>query len=310
MAIAYSPPTVTFNDPNITASRFIQSPTFVARALQDFAQFRYVGAQLVKGRQVTRGGAILYELVASIFADSGVEAVAAGSAYTRGTVSLGPAALAKSQKAGKDYTVTDEAINHDNFDPIRLTMIKAVNSAELIIDRTIVSAIASAVTATQAASAKWNRSSGVPAVLQDILLAGAQITGANLGYKPDTLLVDDQTWAYLASDPVIATAMAREDQSNPVYSGQFPILAGLEVVHIPTGNLPGAVGTNAWVMDSSQLGFLAQEELGGGYSSAGELVESKVIRDDDLDGWRLRVRTNFVPVINNPLAACRISAVA
>jgi hypothetical protein len=309
IATAYPPPVVTYVDPNVTASRFIQQPNQVARMLQTFAQYRYVGASLLKGRQTLRGGAILYELVAGIFADRAAEPVAPGSAYTRGTVSLGPAALAKAQKQGMDYPITDESIVESNYDPIRLAMTKAVNSAELLIDQTILAAIVSAVTTTQGATAVWNRSGSAPTILQDVLLAASKITGANLGYKPDTLLCDDTTWAYLGSDPVIAQAMARETQNNTVETGLFPRLAGLEVVHIPTANMPGGLNTGAWVFDSTQLGFIGQQELGGGYMSAGDLVESKVLRDDDIDGWRLRVRTNFVPVINNPLAGVKITAV-
>jgi hypothetical protein len=306
IATLYPPPVVSYSDPNITANRFIQSPSLVARALQTFAQYRYVGASLLKGRQTLQGGSIMYELVAGIFADKSVEAVAPLSAYTRGTVSLGSAALAKAQKQGTDYPISDEAIAYSNFDPIRLAVTKAVNSAELTIDQTILAAIVSAVSQSQAASAVWT---GASTILRDILLGVAKVTSANLGYRPDMLLVDDTTWAYMASDTVVATAMARETNSNPVSTGMFPSIAGLEIVHIPTANMPSGVNTAAWVLDSSQLGFIAQQELGGGYQSAGDLVESKVLRDDDNDGWRLRVRTNFVPVINNPLAACKITGV-
>jgi hypothetical protein len=124
------------------------------------------------------------------------------------------------------------------------------------------------------------------------------------------LLVDDTTWAYLASDTTIQAAMAREDKSNPIYSGRFNVLSGLEVVHVPAANLPGGVGTAAWVLDSSQLGYIAFENLGGGYQSAGELIESKVIRDEDEDRWRIRARTNMVPIVTDPLAGFKIGTVA
>jgi hypothetical protein len=307
--VTYPPSAVTFSDPNLTASRFIQQPTFVARALQDFSQLRFVGAQLLKGRQILKGGSLLYELVAGIFADSTAEAVAPGSAYTRGTVSLGAAALVKAQKQGKDYPIEDETLARSNYDALSRVFRMAVNSAEQLVDQTIMAAILSAVTVTQPATAKWDRSGTTPTTLQDILLAKAKITGVNLGYRPDTLLVDDATQAYLASDPTIAAAMAREDRSNPIYSGQFEVLAGLEVINVPTANLPGGVNTAAFVLDSNMLGFIGKEDLGDGYQSAGDLIESKVLRDEDLDGWRVRVRTNFVPVVNNPLAGCKITTV-
>lgn len=299
-----------YADPNITANRFIQVPALVSRMLQDFAQLRYIGNQLLKGRQTAIGGAIMYELVASIFADGGPEAVAAGSSYTRSTVSLGAAALTRTQKAGRDYPITDEALNAYKFNPLVVTAQKAVNSAALSIDQTVVAAVSSAVTTTVAATGKWDGSTTAPTILKDILRADATVTNQNLGYDPDILLIDDTAWVQLAGDVALQTAMAREDRTNTVYNGEFSTLAGLQVIHIPTANMPGGVGTKAWVLDSTQLGFIATQELGGGYASAGDLIEQKVIRDEDIDGWRLRVRTNFVPVVNNPLAGCAITTVA
>ena len=104
--------------------------------------------------------------------------------------------------------------------------------------------------------------------------------------------------------------MARENANNPVYTGRFDMLAGLQIIPTPTANLPGAVGTNAWVLDTNQLGFIATEDLGGGYQQAGELVQSKVMRLEERDAWRLRARANFVPVVTDPGAGYRISGVA
>lgn len=299
-----------YSDPNITANRFVQTPALVSRMLQDFAQLRYVGTKLLKGRQTAIGGMIMYELVASIFADGGPEAVAAGSSYTRSTVSLGAAALTKTQKSGRDYPITDEALDSYKFNPLVVTAQKAVNSAALAIDQTVVAAIASAVTTTVGATAHWDGGGSTPTILKDVLAAAATVTNQNLGYVPDTVLVDDSAWVSLASNAQLQTAMAREDRGNTVYNGDFQSLAGLTVVHIPTANMPGGIGTKAWVLDSTQVGFIAVQDLGGGYSSAGELIEQKVIRDEDIDGWRLRVRTNFVPVVNNPLAGCAVTSVA
>jgi hypothetical protein len=76
--------------------------------------------------------------------------------------------------------------------------------------------------------------------------------------------VGEDVWAYLASDTVIATAMAREDKSNPIYTGRFDVLAGLEVIPVPAANLPGGVNTSAFLLDRAQAGFILTEDLGGG----------------------------------------------
>lgn len=304
----FPPAPATISGENVTASRFLQNPTFVARRLQELGDLRYRGTFLLGGRQDTSGGAVGYEQLEGIFADAAPEIVAPGGEYSLTTIANGPAGLARVAKWGKDTLITDEDVKRRNFDSVNKGLLKLVNSAGQLIDQAVVSVIASAVTANRAASAAWNSAS--PKVLQDILRAVADVRALNLGYEPNALLVDDSTWAYLASDPVISAAMAREDKSNPIYSGRFDVLAGLEVIPTPAANLPSGVGTNAWVVDTNQLGFIATEDLGGGYQAAGDLVQSKVFRDEETDATRVRVRANFVPVVTDPGAGFRISGVA
>lgn len=305
----YPPQGPTLADPNLTASRFLQNPAFVARRIQDLGELRYVGTLLLTGRQDTTGGAVGYETVEGMFADKAPEPVAPGSEYTMTTIGDGPAGLARVVKSGQDTLVTDEAIKRRNMDPVEKGLRKLVNSQGRAIDGSVVSLIASAVTASVPATAAWTATSGT-AILRDILKAKASVSSQNLGYEPNVLLVDDMTGAYLASDPVVAAAMAREDRTNPIYTGRFPVIAGLEVVTTNTANLPGGVGTKAWVLDTRQLGFIATEDLGGGYQQAGDLVQSKVIRVDENDAWRLRARANFAPVVTDPLAGIAITGVA
>lgn len=303
----FPPAAPTYSDPNLTASRFLKSPEFVARRVRDLSSLRLIGERLLTGRFEATGGAIGYETVEGMFADAAPEAVSPGAEYTLTTIQDGPAALAKVTKSGKDTLVTDEAIARRNMDPVEKGLRKLTNSGVLAVNSTIVSLIASQVTANRAASAVWTGSSAK--VLQDILRAKASVSELNQGYNPNALLVDDETWAYMASDPVLSAAMAREDKSNPVYSGDFEVIAGLEIIPTPTAYLPGGVGTSAWVLDTSQLGFIAPEDIGGGYQNAGEILQTKVMREDHNDGWRLRVRSNFAAGVTDPGAGFKITGV-
>lgn len=303
----FPPAAPSFTDPNITASRFLKNPSFVARRVQELSSLRLIGTELLRGRFEATGGAIGYETVEGMFADGTPEVVAPGSEYTLTTISDGPAALAKVAKTGKDTLVTDEAIARRNMSPVEKGLRKLTNSQVLAINSTVVSLVASAVTETRAASAVWTGSSAK--VLQDILRAKASVTGLNQGYDPNVLLVDDETWAYMASDPVIAAAMAREDKSNPIYTGRFEVISGLEIIPTPAAYLPGGVGTSAWVLDTNQLGFIAPEDIGGGYQSAGDIVQTKVMREDQNDGWRLRARANFAAGVTDPGAGFKITGV-
>lgn len=304
----YPPAAPTFSDPNLTASRFLKNPAFLARRVRDLASLRLIGTDILRGRLDATGGAVTYETVEGMFADAVPEVVTPGAEYTLTTVSDGPAALAKVTKSGKDTIVTDEAISRRNMDPVDKGIRKLTNSGALAVNGTVVSLVSSAITQTAAAAAAWSATSGT-LILRDILKAKAVIQGLNQGYEPNVLLVDDEAWAYLASDPVVSAAMAREDKTNPIYTGRFEIVAGLEVIPVPTAYLPGAVGTAAFVLDANQLGFIAPEDIGGGYQQAGEIMQTKVMREDENDGWRLRARSNFAAGVTDPGAGYKITGV-
>jgi hypothetical protein len=305
----FPPGSVSVSGSTVSASVFLSQPDFVARRLRTLADLRYVGSNLLRGRASAEGGAVGYETAGeSIFADAAPEVVAPGSEYTLTTTGAGTPAVAKVKKWGKDSLVTDEDIKRRNMDSVNRGLNKLANSAGLVVDQAVTAAIASAVTATAAAGAVWT--SGGTTVLRDVMLAQAAIAGQNMGYQADTLLVSDTIWAELASNKDLATLFARENLNNPVYTGRFSNLAGLDVVHVPAANLPGGVGSVAYVLDSQNLGFIATEDLGGGYQRAGDLVESKVIRQDENDAWRLRARVNFAAAVTDPLAGYKITAVS
>ncbi len=278
--------------------------------MQTLVEQRYIGVNLLTGRMDARGGAVGYESIEGIFADGTPEIVAPGAEYTLTTVQDGAANLARVVKWGKDTIITDEAIARRNTvadGPVEKSLLKLANSAVKAIDSAVISVVASGITATQAATAVWTGTSAK--TLLDILVATSTVRSNAQGYNPDVLLVDDVAWAYMAADSTIAQAMARENSTNPIYSGRFDMIAGLQIIRVPAANLPGGVGTSAWVLDSSQLGFIATEDLGGGYQSAGALVQTKVMRTDETDGWRLRARSIFVPVVTDPGAGIRITGV-
>ncbi|MEO6158697.1 MAG: hypothetical protein ABIQ39_13845 [Ilumatobacteraceae bacterium] len=306
---SYPPGTVSVSGSNVSASAFLSKPEFVARRLRTLADLRYVGSNLLRGRADSTGGAVGYETAGeNIFADASPEVVAPGSEYTLTTTGVGTPAVAKVKKWGKDSIVTDEDIKRRNMDPVSRGLAKLGNSAGLVIDQAAGGAIASAVTATLAAGTTWTGAN--TSILEKIMLAQASIAGLNMGYQADTLLVSDTAWAYLASNDKLSQLMARESLNNPVYTGRFSGLAGLDVVHVPAANMPGGDGTKAWVLDTQSLGFIATEDLGGGYQRAGDLVESKVIRQDENDAWRLRARVNFAAAVTDPGAGIAITGVA
>lgn len=307
MPYTYPPAAPTLSGDVLTIHRFLQNPTLVARRLRTLAQQRYIADALLTGRFQVSGGAITYETGESIFADRDPRAVSPGGEYPLTTLSSGTASLAKTVKWGEDSEITDEAIKRQQMDPVNRALIKLVNQNVKTVDSVAMSAVASAVTATQAAAADWSTASAEQ-ILTDVLLAKANVVALDQGYDPDTVVIDDINWAYAMARFAAAGYFPRENGQSPVLTGEFPVVGGmrwLATTHTPAAN-------TALVVDSTQLGGMADEELGGpGYVAAAGPdapgVEVKVIRKDEEDKYRVRARRVTVPVVLEPAAGRKIT---
>jgi hypothetical protein len=307
MPYIYPPASPTLSGDVETISRFLNNPTVVARALRTLAQQRYIADALLTGRFSVEGGAVLYETGETIFTADNPRAVAPGAEYPLTTAPTGVASVAKTVKWGQDTKITDESIKRQRMQPVNKAMLKLVNQNVKFIDSIALSAIASAVTASQAAAASWSTATAAQ-ILTDVATARASILSLNQGYDPDTVVLDDTTWAYAYAKFTSGGFLPREtDGSNPLITGSFPVIDGMRFLASP--NLPTA-GT-VLIVDSKMLGGMADEDLGGpGYASVGAPgVEAKTIRDDEDDLWRLRMRRVTVPIVVEPAAGRKITGV-
>lgn len=305
MPIHYPPAAPTLSGDTLTIDRFLKDPTLVARRLRTLAEQRFIADVLLSARLTTDSGSILYETGESIYSDRAPEAVAPGSEYPLTTVGTGEAQLAKTVKWGRDVEITDESISRQKIDPVNRALTKLVNNTVKTIDSVALAAIASTVTQASAALSSW--ASGTPNIFRDIARAKAKIRALNEGFEPDTVVVDDVTFANIISDPAFALLLPRESRDTPVFTGNFPIIDGMRI--LPSPNLP--ITGRALIADTVQLGGMADENLGGpGYVSAeGVGIQAKTIRKDDEDKWRVRARRVTVPIVLEPKAAWWITGV-
>jgi hypothetical protein len=294
-------PTLSGND--LTISRFLQSPELLRRRLRDYQDLRFVSDQILTGRFRTQGGAVLYETGEPFVTDRTVEAVAPGSAYPYANLPVGTAAIAAIQKWGQKVLLTDEEIARNAYagSAIDRALRKVINSIISQVDALTMSALSSGITATIAAGAAWN--AATPTILRDILRAKGQIAALNLGYNPDTLVVNDTQYAYLMTDTALTNTWRRETSDNPVYTGSIESVARLNIIVSPAI----AAGA-AWVLDSSQLGGMADEADGApGYAVSDLAVQIKSIRNEKEDSWDLQGRRKTVPIIQEPAAGVKIT---
>lgn len=305
MPYTYPPAGPSISGDVVTINRFLNNPTLVARRLRTLLEQRYIADTLLTGRFTVSGGAVTYETGEAIGTGENPRAVQPGMEYPLTNPANGTASIAKTVKWGQDALVTDESIKRRQMDPVNRALTKLANQNVAYIDSVALSAISSAVTATAAAAASWATATAQQ-ILRDVALAKANIVALNQGYMPDTVVVDDINWAYAMTAFAGAGYVPRETSTaNPVVTGDFPTILGMRWLASP--NIPTA--GQALVVDSQQLGGMADEDLGGpGYVKAGGIgTEIKTIRDDDNDRYRLRARRVTVPVVVEPAAARKIT---
>lgn len=293
----------TLSGDTLSISRFLQSPTSIRRRLRTYVDLRFISDQILTQRFRSSGGAVLYELSEPFLTARTVEAVGPGQPYPKSDISTGTAGLAAVSKWGQATDLTDEEIDRNSYGGqiVDRKLQKVVNSVIQQVDGVTMSAIASAVTATQAATATW-ATNGTATILRDVLKAKAKITDLKLGYNPDTLLMTDDLWAIFMSDTGVTTALRRETTDNPIYSGMIDRFGGLAIVHSPQAP------ANPMVLDAVQLGGMADEQASApGYAVSDLAVQIKSIRDDRADKWEIQGRRLTVPVVQEPAAGVSIT---
>jgi hypothetical protein len=297
----------TLSGDTVSISRFLQSPQQITRRLRDYKDLRFVSDQLLTQRFRSQGGAVLYEMTEPFVSDRTATAVSAGSEYPYANLPTGTAAIAAISKWGQKVLLTDEEIARNAYAgaAVDRQLRKVVNTVIQQVDSITMSAIASAVTnsfnVTGSGGGVWT--GATPTILRDILRAKAVILALNLGYDPDTVVLNDTQYAYAMTDTNITNAWRRETTDNPVYTGEVVRIAGLAVIVSP--NLPA---NTAYVLDSKALGGMADETDGApGYSVSDLAVQVKSIRRDEQDAWDLQARRKTVPVVQEPGAAVKLT---
>lgn len=298
---SFPPAGPTINGQVITANRLINNPVLIYRLLRTLVQQRLVGDKILSGRvDLTGSGSAVYEIAESIFADMQAEIVDALAEYPLTTDTPGTIAVASTAKWGLASEISDELIARERIDLVMRKLVKLANRIVFQFDALCLSAVNSAVTQTSAAIAAWNATNADQ--LADVLLAGAVIDSLNLGYAADTVLLTPTQFARIVAAAKIIQNTPRES-GNLVLTGNLISLGGL--TFLKTTNMPA--GVTAMVLDSTMLGSIGYENLGGGYQGSPGDVESKRIRLEENDGWKIQARKVAVPMVQEPGAAVKLT---
>jgi hypothetical protein len=305
MPYTYPPAAPSVSGDVTSIHRLLNEPTLIERRLRTIAEQRFIADALLTGRFTAEGGAIQFEQGESIYTDRTPEAIRPGMSYPMAGLGIGPTQIAEVQKWGQDVPITDEAIKRLKRNPVDRAFLKLVNQMVKNVDGISIAAIVSAVTQTTGAAAVWT-SATAKQIFLDVAKAKAAVVDLNEGFEPDTVVVSTTAWAHAMATFADAGYLPREDGNAPVFTGQFPVIDGMRWLATPSP----VVATGALILDTTQLGGMADEQLGGpGYAGSVAGIETKSIRDEDNDGYKVRARRITVPVVLEPNAGYIVTGV-
>ena len=302
MPNVYAPPAPTVSGDNITVNRLVNSPVLIQRALRTLAQQRLIGDKVLSGSvDLTGTGAVNYEVSEAIMAASLAERIDDLMEYPLSAEPSAVSQMAAAENWGLSTLISDKLVARNRVDIVNRKMIKLANRVAFGFDSLVLSAVASAVTQQSGAGVAWNNSSADP--FADITLGAAVVDSLNQGYEVDTVLATPTRWARLIASAKIIERAPRESNDSLLLTGRLARIAGLNIWK--TTNMPS--GVDVMLLDSRQLGSIGWEDQGGGYMGSADGVQSKRIRLEENDGWKIQARRIGVPIVQEPGAAVKIT---
>lgn len=306
-----SPAAPSISGTTLSIDAYLNNTPRYARLAADFGLTRPIGGVLLKGRvDVTGSGSLLFDSIDGMFADQAAEVVDQLGDYPLVTTSNGTPSIAATIKNGLSTEFSDELATRSRWDELRRKTLKLTNSVAKLFDTTATTVVGSSVTATTAATATFDNGSANP--FRDIQVGAAKIMEAGdavgVAYNPDVVVCRPLIFAYLVEQLVKLGSLQKADALVANATG-IAYSAGDGMTYVRASASFGG-GTKVLIADSTMLGGIATENLGGGYTRMGADpldTEVKVIREDKRDGWHIQARKVAVPFVTDPAAAIWIT---
>lgn len=273
----------------------------IAKRIADLTKMRFIADYLLPQRLDGSGGGVFYETGEEAFAPDDPEAISPLGEFPLVVLDDGEVASARTVKWGLDTKLSDEKLARQGIGYLNKGLLRVSNTVIRHVDRVAMAVIASKVTSTFATGGWDTAGKAVASILKIQAERGDLGTGlelATVALRPDQyanvigMLIDDK-------------ALPRE-QGETAIAGNLPVNA----LGLTWATSPHYTAANPMLLDPENLGGMADEEIGSpGYSkpAGGVGVESKVIRDEDAEGYKVRGRRVTVPVVLDPLAGVQLT---
>lgn len=289
--------------PRITVNDFIKQPTLIPRRILSLTNMRFVADQLLRPRPMTGPVAKFFETT-PLFADDDVSIVEEFAEIPGARTSLGNPLFVRAVKRALAVKISQEMIDDNDVDAVNTQIQQVSNTMVKAIDNALWdAAIANTNVGTVAATAAW--SSGSSKIRFDLATAMQTVTdatdasGDNLGYMPDTLVINTTTQTnFLSSDDIAKVFVGGNiANENPQYLGKLgPNFFGLDVYVTRSSKISG----KAFVCERQTLGFIGDRD---------PLQSTPLYEHRPTETWRSDTKRRSAIGLDNPKAGCFITGI-
>ena len=310
MGYAYPPVDApTFTGDVITINRFLKDGPSVAKRAATLARMAFISDRLLRVPLSTENGTLTIESGRALGTADSARIVTPLGDYPLTTIGGGALSAVQTAKWGHDTKVSDESISRQKMNPVEDALKALVEQLVSQLDGAALAAIYTAVTKEVVASATITLAT-VEQILTDVFKAKAYVEDLKLGFSPDVAVLKPLDFAVLMAK-FAANAVISEGTREDILAGRtFPTIQG--VTFLPSSY---ATAGSMLIADSNVLGGVLKENLTSpGYSRANvegapSDIETKSMRLEENDGWRLRARRVCAPVILEPTAAVELTGI-
>lgn len=287
--------------PKLTAGQIhglLKRPDLIAQRIDELLQRQMLAPLLLTTQAEAIGGHVTFQQGWPVV-DGDPEVVAPGGEYPNATIDVDFSSAATSKWALASE-IADEAIARMLLQPVD-TAFGAL--AHEIAKRTDTAAMAAITAATSGNvfdvtgagnGGAWTSAANIVA---SVLKAKATAETADQGVVFDSIVLRPSAYAATVALLVSAGLFPREAQ-NPLTTTAAPSFAGL------TWRSSVRAGADPLLVDSTRLGGIAVEKIGGPYAQYGANgIEVLADRINNRDSYRIQARKVSVPFIIDPSAA-------
>lgn len=295
----------------ITVDYLLKNPQVLNRRfIQDLSQKGYITEALLQGGYPVVGGSIRYNRDESLFPDdeSGrrtYEIVAEGARFPI----IGPLEpteqVEKSAKHGLRMFVTEEQRLRNQVPQVDKSLRYLKNELIDYVDNLFMQkfltdpAIPTYSVTTDAAAhgfsnATWTSTAN--GLIKDIAILKSKLTGLRRGFRPDTLLVNDNKVPELLAHDKLFAAFANAGASSPIFTGQLPNqIMGLDVLYSP--------------FVTSGTAIVMQRKMLGGYGDERPEQIRVLPFNEEREVYEIKASRMMLYFIDEPNAAVKLTGI-